>query len=161
MTTETYTTTEVREVEVEVEVLDDSKYDVEEDGVYYTVTEEETVIEVDTLVSGTNIDLSVIANNPDLVHTIEDINIDNAMSQSIKLTIDDVLTITDNDNILRINGDENDTLHLNTQGVDAEWVLGDFKTDAESGHVYQEVASVGVDETVFLEVHTDIEIAQS
>ena len=69
--------------------------------------------------------------------------------------------MTDTDNLLRIDGDSHDSIDLNTKGPDAEWTLGDFKTDAETGATYQEVTGVEEDVTVTLEISTDIHIDQN
>jgi hypothetical protein len=68
--------------------------------------------------------------------------------------------MSDNDNTLRIDGDTTDSIDLNTKGDDAEWKLGDFKTDAETGQDYQEYISVE-DETVTLDVSTNIDVNES
>ncbi len=115
----------------------------------------------DTLVLDTddaNIDFGALADNS--ISNIESINLGEG-SQSISLDIGDVLDITDDDNILRIEGDGSDHVDLNTQGEDAEWTLGDFKTDAETGAIYQEVTGVENDATVTLEISTDINIEEN
>ena len=91
---------------------------------------------------------------------VEEINLGHG-SQDISLNIDDVLEVTDDDNILRINGDHLDTLSLDDNNGETEWKLGDFKTDEETGATYQEVIGVEDDTTVTLEVNTDIQIDQS
>jgi Ca2+-binding RTX toxin-like protein len=105
-----------------------------------------------------SIDFTVVEDGS--IKNIESIDLGDGQ-QSITLDISDVLSMTDADNILRIEGDENDTLNLNTEGTDAEWKLGDFKTDAETGATYQEVIGVEDDATVTLEISTNIEISES
>ena len=116
----------------------------------------------DTLVFGTedsNIDFSALADNS--INNIEAINLGDGVQNITSLTTADVLDMTDTDNLLRIDGDSSDSVDLNTQGPDAEWTLGDFKTDAETGATYQEVTGVEDDVTVTLEISTDIQIDQN
>jgi len=105
-----------------------------------------------------NIDFSVLDDN---IANMEVINLGEGSQNITLLTVDDVLEMTDTDNILRIDGDASDSIELNTTGNDAEWTLGDFKTDAETGATYQEVTSVEGDSTVTLEISTNIEINES
>jgi len=94
----------------------------------------------------------------------------------VKLSLEDVVELTDESNILRIEGDVTDKItlnmtdgnghghgHGNHHGADGEengWKLGDFKTDAETGATYQEVTGKVDDQTVRLEINTDIQIDQ-
>jgi len=93
------------------------------------------------------------------LHNVEEINLGDG-DQELTLNISDVLEVTDDDNILRIDGDTLDTLTLESDD-NTEWKLGDFKTDEETGATYQEVIGVEDDATVTLEVNTDIQIDQS
>ncbi|MEA3229132.1 MAG: hypothetical protein U9P38_08695, partial [Campylobacterota bacterium] len=115
---------------------------------------------LDTLVmSGDmNIDFSALDDN---ISNIENINLGEGTQNITSLSIDDVLDVTDMDNLLRIDGDSSDTITLNTEGEDAEWTLGDFKTDAETGATYQEVTGEFNGEDVTLEVNTDIVIDEN
>jgi hypothetical protein len=83
--------------------------------------------------------------------------------QEITLGLDDVLDITDADNLLRIDGDSGDTINLDSLGDHGttEWTLGDFKTDEETGQSYQEVTGTEGDSTVTLEISTNITIEES
>jgi hypothetical protein len=92
---------------------------------------------------------------------IDVLNLNEGSQNITSLTLEDVLEVTDVDNVLRIDGDNSDSLDLNTVGPDAEWTLGDFKTDAESDQVYQEITGVEGDSTVTLEINTNIEINES
>jgi hypothetical protein len=107
------------------------------------------------LVSGdTNIDMGALGDN---VKNIEAINLDTGTQNITNLTLSDVIDITDEDNVLRIDGDETDSVSLTT-AIDGsgEWKLGDVVTDAQTGNTYQEVTSV--DDTVKLEINTEIQI---
>ena len=106
---------------------------------------------------GTNINLGVLDDN---ISNIETIDLGAGAQNITSLSVEDVLTMTDADNILRIDGDNVDSISLNTQGSDAEWTLGGFKTDAE-GASYQEVTGVEDGQDVTLEISTDITIDQS
>ena len=70
--------------------------------------------------------------------------------------------MTDGDNILRIDGDNSDSVDLNTEGEGAEWTLGGFKTDAETGQVYDEYtgqAENGAEVT--LEISRTVQVDES
>ncbi|WP_223176039.1 Ig-like domain-containing protein [Sulfurimonas indica] len=101
--------------------------------------------------------------NIDLAHldTMQDINQINLGSgmQEIELGVNDVLEITDESNLLRIDGDNDDTVILHEEG---DWTLGDFKTDSEMGAEYQEYTGVADDgSSVTLEINTDVHVDQS
>jgi Ca2+-binding RTX toxin-like protein len=113
----------------------------------------------DTLVAieDINIDLSAL---DDKISNIEVIDLNNNESNNITLSLEDVLTVTDTDNLLRIDGDNNDTIHINTQGDDAEWTLGDFQPNNEvAGESYN--VYTNNDNTVTLEISTQITIEES
>ena len=98
----------------------------------------------------------------DNISNIERIDLDTGSQNIISLSTEDVLDMTDTDNILRIDGDSSDSIDLNTIGEDAEWTLGDFKTDTETAATYQEVTGTTDDGTqVTLEINTDVQIDQS
>jgi len=115
----------------------------------------------DTLVTSDNhmnIDLSILDGK---VSNIEAINLNGGENTLVNIKLEDVINITDDENILRIDGTENDTVSLNTKGDDAEWKLGDFKTDNEStNHGYQEYVSTE-DNSVSIEVDSNIHIDES
>jgi len=121
---------------------------------------------LDTLVieEDMSIDFSGLSDN---ISNIENIDLGEGTQEITSLSVNDVLDMTDTDNLLRIDGELDtdgnkvDSINLNTQGDDAEWTLGDFKTDAETGATYQEVTGVENDQTVTLEISTDITIDQS
>ncbi|MEA3331438.1 MAG: hypothetical protein U9Q29_07095 [Campylobacterota bacterium] len=115
---------------------------------------------LDTLIMSDdmNIDFSVLDDN---IANMEVIDLGAGTQNITSLSTEDVLTMTDTDDVLRIDGDSADSIDLNTQGSDAEWTLGDFKTDAETGATYQEVTGGEGDATVTLEISTDIEIHES
>jgi len=104
------------------------------------------------------IDFGAISDN---ISNMEVIDLGEGAQSITSLSLDDVLNMTDTDDILRIDGDASDSIDLNTTGKDAEWTLGDFKTDAETGATYQEVTSGEGDATVTLEISTDINITES
>nr|WP_321265742.1 Ig-like domain-containing protein [uncultured Sulfurimonas sp.] len=116
----------------------------------------------DTLVfeDDVNIDMSALGEN---ISNIESINLGDGTQNITSLHIENVLDMTgeNDENILRIDGDESDSINLNTSGDDAEWTLGNFKTDAETGEIYQEVTGGEGDRTVTLEISTDIEIHEN
>jgi len=115
---------------------------------------------LDTLVSteDMNIDLGLLSDN---VSNLEVLNLETGEQNITSVHVDDVLNITDTDNLLRIDGDNADSINLNTQGDDAEWTLGDFKTDAETGTTYQEFTGEVDGQDVTLEISTDIHIDES
>ncbi|MDD2906800.1 MAG: hypothetical protein PHC74_10905, partial [Sulfurimonas sp.] len=83
--------------------------------------------------------------------------------QEISLSLDDVMDVTDADNLLRIDGDAEDTINLDTldTGGTGEWTLGEFKTDLETGQTYQQVTGGEGDNAVTLEISTNITIEES
>ncbi|MBL4730880.1 MAG: tandem-95 repeat protein, partial [Sulfurimonas sp.] len=91
-----------------------------------------------------------------IIQNIENIDVTEG-AHDITLKLAEVLDMTDSDNLLRIDGDGDDTIHLDS----TEWTLGDFKTDAETGVIYQEATAVEEGEIIFLEISTDITIEQS
>ena len=107
----------------------------------------------DTLALGQeNIDLGLLSSD---IKNIESIDL-NQGDQTLSLNVEDVLNVTDEDNTLRIEGDSGDTVNI----VDAEWKLGDFKTDAETNISYQEYVS-NDDPTVTIEVNSEIHVDES
>ena len=115
---------------------------------------------LDTLAIEDNmdIDFSTIDDN---ISNIEVIDLGDGAQNITSLSIEDVLTMTDTDNVLRIDGDSSDSINLNSTGDDAEWTLGDFKTDSETGATYQEATGGEGDNTVTIEISTDITIDQA
>ncbi|MDB2562567.1 cadherin-like domain-containing protein, partial [Sulfurimonas sp.] len=111
---------------------------------------------LDTLVfdDGGDINMSAL---DDSISNIETIDLGTGDQNITSLTTEDVLNVTDDDNVLRIDGDGNDEVNLDS----SEWTLGNFKTDAETGQQYQEVTGEVGDETVTLEISTDVTIDQS
>jgi Ca2+-binding RTX toxin-like protein len=110
---------------------------------------------LDTLIIDENVtlDLSIVS---DKISNIEILDL-NQGDQNITLHVDDVLKVTDTDNLLRIVGDSNDTINLDS----AEWKLGSFKTDAETGHgnVMEYISQA--DPTVTIEIDDDITIIEN
>ncbi|MBU1657471.1 tandem-95 repeat protein, partial [bacterium] len=104
-----------------------------------------------------NIDFGVLEGS---ISNIESINLGEG-TQNISLALEDVLTMTDTDNLLRIDGDETDSIKLDTQDGAVEWTLGEFKTDLETGQSYNEYTGQGEDGTVTLEISTQITIEES
>jgi len=167
MTIETYTTTEMQDVEVAVEFEDtrDVTYEVAEDDILmteesYTTVETQDVV-TDTLIIGEDmqIDMSGLS---DAISNIETIDLGAGEQNITSLSTEDVLDMTDTDNLLRIDGDSTDSIDLNTQGDDAEWKLGEFQTTDEiTGETYNTYTSVEGDDTVTLEISTDIQVDQN
>ena len=111
------------------------------------------------LVSGdVNIDMSALDDN---ISNIETLTLDTGSQNITNLSLEDVISVTDENNVLRIDGDSTDTISLDTEEGEAEWTLGDFKTDAETGATYQEVTGVEDDVTVTLEISTEIHVDQN
>ncbi|WP_457746559.1 hypothetical protein [Sulfurimonas sp.] len=109
------------------------------------------------LISGDeNIDLSALDKDADDIETIK---LGEGEQHITNISLEDVIELTENENILRIEGDEDDTISLNVN--EDEWQLGDFKTDSETGVTYQEVTGTVEDQTVTLEINTDIQIDQN
>jgi hypothetical protein len=105
-----------------------------------------------------NVDLGILSQ---MTEDLGNINLGDGAQEISSIALDDVLNITDTDNLLRIDGDSNDSLNLNTQGDDAQWSLGEFKTDTETGANYQEYTATDGDNTVTLEISTDVEVQES
>ena len=116
----------------------------------------------DTLVASDNsmnIDLSALDGK---VQNIEAINLNDGDNQISNINLEDVMNITDDNNILTVEGGDSDTIHLNTDtDGNGEWKLGDFKTDAETGDAHQEYTGGESDDTVTLNISTDIQVDQS
>jgi hypothetical protein len=102
----------------------------------------------------TTLDLSSVS---DKIDNIEVLNLGSGEQNITSLHVADVLSITDTD-FLRIDGDTNDSITLDTSTD--EWTLGGFKTDAETGQKYREVVGTVTDDTVTLEISTDIDIIE-
>ena len=104
----------------------------------------------DTLViNGSGIELDALDAN---ISNIETINLSEGEQNISSITVEDVLNITDNDNILRIDGDSQDSIKL-----DDKWKLGEFKTDVDTGQNYQEyIAQTDDGDSVNIEVNTEI-----
>jgi hypothetical protein len=84
--------------------------------------------------------------------------------EDIEIHIDEVVEVDDDTNAIKIENDEISSSDTNTQESESEWNLGDFSTQTDTttgGQVYEEVPSSVTDETVVVEVNTEIEIAQS
>jgi hypothetical protein len=112
----------------------------------------------DTLIlENENIDLSGLSEN---IQNIEAIDLGD-MAQNVSLSVEDVLDLTDSDNVLRIDGNEEDTLSLDTtKDGSGEWKLGDFQvTDSQTGATYD--VYTNEDNGVTIEVNTDIQVDQS
>ena len=104
-----------------------------------------------------NIDLSTIDNK---ISNIESIDLNNGTNQMAEIKLEDVMSITDDDNILRIDGGDNDAIALNTTGDGAEWTLGNFQTTDEStGETYD--VYTNDDQSVTLEVNVDVHVDES
>ncbi|MDQ7069077.1 MAG: hypothetical protein Q9M40_14550 [Sulfurimonas sp.] len=97
----------------------------------------------------------------DSVKNIEVLNLGEGNQNVNSISLEDVLDMTDDNNILRIDGDSSDSITLNTDGKDAEWTLGDINTDSVTGESYQGVTGVENDTTVTLEINTEIFIDQN
>ncbi|WP_229855111.1 hypothetical protein [Candidatus Sulfurimonas marisnigri] len=78
----------------------------------------------------------------------------------MKLSLEDVLEITDEDNTIRIDGDNKDTVSIDTSDGDSEWTLGDHFVDSE-GFTHMEYTSTDGNDTVSLEINTQIIIEES
>ena len=106
-----------------------------------------------------NIDLSAIENK---VSNIESINLNDGNNELTNIHLEDVINVTDEENVLRIDGDSSNHIELDTQGDDAEWKLGDFKTDSETGNSYQEYTATDDDGSIVtIEVDSNIHVDES
>ncbi|QOP46048.1 Ig-like domain-containing protein [Sulfurimonas paralvinellae] len=117
---------------------------------------------LDTLIASKDmsIDLSALS---DSISNIETINLDEGSQNITSLHVEDVLDMTDSDNILRIDGTEEDSVALNTKGDDAEWKLGDFQTtDETTGETYDVYEHQNDDGSmVTIEIDTHIQVDES
>ena len=116
----------------------------------------------DTLVASDNhmnIDLSLVENK---VSNIESIDLHGGNNSLAEIKLEDVINVTDEENILRIDGDSSNHIALDIKGNDAEWKLGDFKTDNETGNSYQEYTATDDDgSSVTIEVDANIHVDES
>ena len=101
-----------------------------------------------------SIDLSAL---DDSISNIETINLGEGTQNITSLSIEDVLNVTDVDNILRIDGDAADSVNVDTN----EWGLGVFKTDAETNQDYTVYESTDDDGTVLATLEVNVAIDQS
>ncbi|MGE4511820.1 MAG: hypothetical protein AB7D43_12035, partial [Sulfurimonadaceae bacterium] len=77
--------------------------------------------------------------------------------QDVTLTLEDVLSMTDDEHTLRIDGDADDTVHLLEEG---EWTLGDnIIVDGENS--YNVYTAENGDETVTLQINTQVHTEES
>ena len=106
-----------------------------------------------------NLDLGTLGDNVDNLQTLD---MHNGNQNNISLSLEDVLDATNDENVLRIDGDTHDAVTLNTDSGATEWSLGDFKTDKETGTTYQEyTADTDDGSSVTVEINTDIQVDQS
>jgi hypothetical protein len=113
-----------------------------------------------------NLDLGNLINNNGVTN-MEAIDLGKG-SQTLSITLSDVLSETANDTVhsLTIDGDSQDKVTLesdsnNDGNADTTWTLGDFKTDAETGKQFQEVIGTSTEgHSVSLEINTQIHIDQ-
>ncbi|MDO9266415.1 MAG: cadherin-like domain-containing protein, partial [Sulfurimonas sp.] len=104
----------------------------------------------DTLLVETSIDFSAL--NDNLIKNIEEINLGNG-AQDISLSLNDVMSITDEDNILYVTGDAEDSVSLKTTD---NWSA----SAAQSQAGFNEYTST-IDPTVKLQIQDDIEVKYS
>ncbi|MDD2566440.1 MAG: VWA domain-containing protein, partial [Thiovulaceae bacterium] len=76
--------------------------------------------------------------------------------QDVTLTLEDVLSMTDDAHTLRIDGDADDTVHLLEQG---EWKLGDSIVEGENS--YNVYTAESGDATVTLQINTQVHTEES
>jgi len=104
--------------------------------------------------AGMEIDMSAI---DDQVSNLEVIKLDTGTQNITSLHTSDVLNMTDDDNILRIDGDNDDHVAIDS----SEWKLGNFQTTDEiTGQTYNVYESAD-DSGATLEINTDVTIDQS
>ena len=108
----------------------------------------------DTILVENTIDLSGL--NGDNISNIEAINLA-AGSQSISLSLEDVIGMTDEDNVLRIDGDSADNIHFDTSIDGSTWTSGTTIIDAQTSQTYNQYTN-SADITVKLEISTDINV---
>ncbi|QOY52751.1 beta strand repeat-containing protein [Candidatus Sulfurimonas baltica] len=107
-----------------------------------------------------NINFSGLNDN---IHNIEAIELGDG-KQNISISLDDVLIMTDTDNILRIDGDAQDHVSLDTTTSDGsgEWTLGEHIVDSETHQAYNQYTGTGDDgSSVVLEISTSIQVDES
>ncbi len=71
------------------------------------------------LISHDVLDFSTLKSNT--VGNIEKFDLNDAGSQAINLTLDDVLDTTGSDNVLEVTGGAGDTITFDIQGADGDW----------------------------------------
>jgi hypothetical protein len=100
-----------------------------------------------------NIDMSAL---DDSMGNRESLGMDiSSQNEESKLSLEDVMDVTDMENPLNIDNDE----HSDSKD-DSEWTLGDFKTENEMGSGNEEVTGSEDDATVSLEITTEITVDQ-
>ena len=87
---------------------------------------------------------------------IEILNLGDGEQNITNISLEDVMDMTNSNNILRIEGTDGDSISL-----DEEWTLGNITTDNTTGESYQEVTGGENDATVTLEINTEIHIDQN
>jgi hypothetical protein len=106
-----------------------------------------------------NLDFDNLSDN---ISSIEQIDLGNGDQTITNLSVEDVLDMTDENDILRIDGEESDHINLDTtnDGKSGEWTLGNFQTtDEMTGETYD--AYTNDDETVTFEINTNIHVDES
>jgi hypothetical protein len=76
-------------------------------------------------------------------------------SQELNISLDDILETSNESEVIRIDGDESDSVNLN----DSEWTLGETVTD--DANTYQQYTGTSGDSTVTLEISTNIQVDES
>ena len=115
---------------------------------------------LDTLVVNGDVDLD-LNELSDNLSNMETIDLNSGSQNVTSIGVNDVLEVTDSNNILRIDGDSSDSVSVDTEDEGAQWQLGGFTTEAETGNSYQTFTPTDEDVTVTLEINTDIQIDQS
>ena len=106
-----------------------------------------------------NIDLSSI--DDDKVSNIDTIDLNGGDNTLVDIKLEDVISLTDDDNILRIEGDNGNTIELNTdKDGQGEWKLGEHQTtDEMTGQTYD--VYTNDDSGATLEISTEIHVDES
>jgi len=104
---------------------------------------------------GGDVDFSTISDN---ISNIEAIDTNNGEANNITISLDDVLSMTDEHNVINIDIDSSDTLNIDTSSDSHEWTLGDHTVDVETGTDTQQYISGEGDDAITVEINTEIHV---
>ncbi|SMP86051.1 hypothetical protein SAMN06313540_10216 [Epsilonproteobacteria bacterium SCGC AD-308-E02] len=123
----------------------------------------------DTVDGGTGFDILVVNEGgavdfgtiSDNISNIESIDANNGEANTLSMSVDDLLSMTDENNVIHITLDEHDTLNIDTsaEGNASEWTLGEITIhNEETGTDTQQYINSESNDTITVEIHTEIHV---